>query len=178
MSTPYSNLVGEAQPAILARVAIHEGETSHYERDDATGQVHVSVVTHGTGQELTALLHSGGGGGLGLWCIPPVGAEVLLLFPDGLFEGDPVLFGGGGAPSDLTGSTIIIVPPPGGKLLVHRPGAPAKRVASVEDIEVMRNELFNHQHTYLAPGSPPAPALTTGNTTLSEPVGLKAFESE
>ena len=153
-----SSLVDEAVPSVMGVVAVHEGETSHWERDVDTGDVHVSVVTHGHGSPMKALLHGGGGGGVGFWAIPPVGTEVAVVFPDGDYEGDPVLYGGGGAPEGLDGTTILIIAPAGGRVVIDDGSGGTGALVTKEEFEA-------HDHA--------APTLTGGSTTYAAGVGAR-----
>jgi hypothetical protein len=67
---------------LAARVALHDGRTQHYEVSEE-GAMTVSVRTHRGDVQIDALLKGGG-----FWRIPPIGAEVMLCFDDGEFEGD------------------------------------------------------------------------------------------
>lgn len=70
---------------LAARVGLHDGETVHY-RVTAEGAMQVDVLTHRHSIQVSALMKGGG-----FWRIPPIGAEVMLCFDDGEFEGDAYL---------------------------------------------------------------------------------------
>lgn len=141
----------ETIPSAMAVVALHAGEASHWRRTDE-GDIAVSVVTSSSGTPMWCLLHAAGGGGVGVWCIPPIGAEGVAVFPDGDFEGDPVFYGGGQAPEQLDGATIVIVAPAGGKVLIVDAGGGTPKSL------VTKDEHEAHTH--------PAPALS-GTTTYA-----------
>jgi type VI secretion system (T6SS) baseplate-like injector VgrG len=76
---------------VLARVAVHEGESTHFEVND-DGDLEVTVLTHQHEVAIRALLGAGvAGKGRGTWAVPDVGTEVMLAFADGEFEGDAVV---------------------------------------------------------------------------------------
>jgi hypothetical protein len=92
---------------VLGTVALHEGETGHYETNDE-GDLQVTVVTHG-GTPVTALLGGAFGSSSGTWSIPDPGDEVMVAFSEGQFEGDAVVVGvvGRGAPAGLAPGTVV-----------------------------------------------------------------------
>lgn len=125
----------ETIPSAMAVVAVHPGETAHWRRTDE-GDVAISVVTNSSGTPMWALLHAVGGGGLGLWCIPPVGTEGVVVFPDGDFEGDAVFYGGGAAPAQLDASILMIVAPAGGRvMIVDAAGGTPKALVTVDEFK-------------------------------------------
>ena len=179
--------VDEAVPCVLGLVAVHEGDTEHWERDPDTGDVHVSVVTHGHGSPIKALLHGIGGR---IWVIPSVGTEVAVVFPDGDFEGDPVLYGGGGAPEDLDGVTIVIEAPPGGKVKVRQSGGTSVELPTMADLNALREHVDRQfaqtgGHTHAVVGlatttiaaAMPVPATPTTDPAPT-PTGTTVLEAE
>lgn len=161
----------EIIPSAMAVVAIHAGETSHWRRTEE-GDIAVSVITNGSGTPIWALLHGAGGGGLGLWCIPPVGAEGVVTFPEGDFEGDAVFFGGGGAPERLDGTTVVIVAPAGGRVLIlDAAGGTPKSLVTKDEFETHDHPAPNLAGAAYAVGTDPAartgaPDPITGTTVL------------
>jgi hypothetical protein len=100
-------------PAVKATVALHEGETSHFETNP-DGDIEVTVVAHHGQVPITAILCSGAGGGV--WKVPPLGAEVFVVFDGGDFEADAFLVGtaparggrGGATPAGVTDTRTVI----------------------------------------------------------------------
>lgn len=93
---------------LAARVALHDGETEHYEVTPE-GAMSVSVRTHMHDVQINAIL-KGGGAGIGIWFIPPIGTEVMIAFDGGEFEGDAYIAGiHGDSPTGLTPGKILII---------------------------------------------------------------------
>jgi len=95
-----------------------EDAPSHYELDGEDLLVEVSLIPDET--RVTARMGAlGGGAGLGVWLIPPVGSEVAVLVPDGELEFGPVIVGvlsTGSLPNGVAPDTIVIAQ---GKVLIH-----------------------------------------------------------
>lgn len=91
------HLADERIWTIAARVAVHDGESTHYEIN-GEGQIQVSVITLRHGVPINAILTGGDGSGNGSWKIPSVGTEVMLTCDDGQFEGDVFISGFAGKP--------------------------------------------------------------------------------
>lgn len=102
-------------PSVKATVALHEGETSHWEVN-ADGDLQVTVVAHDYGTPITALLGAiVGGAGKGVWMVPPLDTEVLVAFPGGDYEADGVIVGvlsTGSVPGALDDGNVVIVGAP------------------------------------------------------------------
>lgn len=63
-----------------------------------------------------------GGGGGGVWKVPPIGAEVLVAIPDGDLDFQPTIaswYSSGNLPSDIGESTLVVSCPPGGEVYIH-----------------------------------------------------------
>lgn len=101
-------LKDERIPAVAAHVAVHDGESKHWELSDE-GQMLVSVVTNNHGVEIWAILRGGGFDGHGVWSIPAVGTEVVLGFDNGEFEGDVWVVGVHGKPPSGFDDTKTLV---------------------------------------------------------------------
>lgn len=161
-------LTDERVAAVAARVARHEGESSHYRVNDE-GDLVVSVLTlqHEVPIEanLGALV---GGGGKGVWQIPDVGVEVMVAFDDGAFEGEAYVVGyypSGSSPGGLAPGKIFIL---GNNVEIRSTGGSAQAVAykaDVEDVISKLNSLISlfNAHTHLhGPYSPiGGPAVPT-----------------
>lgn len=75
----------------LALVENFPGADNHFEVTD-TGDVLLSIIIQPERTPITARLGSfGGGPGLGIWRIPPVGSEVMWICPHGDIEEEDVL---------------------------------------------------------------------------------------
>lgn len=74
----------------LGIVTKFEGETSHYELDGQDLLVDVELMP----ERIPVLCRMGspvGGQYFGVWSVPPVGTEVMVVVPDGDLEADPVI---------------------------------------------------------------------------------------
>jgi hypothetical protein len=135
---------------------------SHFEIVEGGADVLVDVELQPSFVRCTARLGGlGGGAGRGFWAIPPVGAEVIVLVPDGDLEAGPVIVGAessGQVPDGLGPTTFVICAPAGGQLLVHDGTAgEAVALATMDDVTSVRDSLdaavtvFN-AHVHPAPG--------------------------
>jgi len=83
----------------------------------------VEVELHPSGTQLTVRVGSvAGGQGLGIWGVPPVGAEVLVAIPDGDLDFEPLIvsfYSTGQMPSDVGPLKIVISAPVGGEVYIH-----------------------------------------------------------
>lgn len=150
--------------ASLALV-VQEG-ASHFEVVEGA-DVHVFVELQPSGVTCTARL-----AGSGIYSIPPVGAEVVVLVPDGEIEAGPVIVARTGeAPGGLAPDTLVVVAPAGGRVLVHDgTAAEAKKLVTLDEFEAHVTWAQNHVHgEVVAPGSPPTYALTTPPATTPPP---------
>lgn len=90
-----------------------DDSNQHYEIDSDRDDVLVCCKASPSGVEVWARLGGIGGGAanLGVWRIPPVGAEVVLLFQEGYVEGDVFIVGTlstGSVPSDVDADALVI----------------------------------------------------------------------
>jgi hypothetical protein len=95
---------------VLGTVALHDGETEHYEVNE-DGDIQVTVVAHQHGTPITAILGGAFGSAAGAWVIPAAGDEVLVCFADGEFEGDAVVVAvttSRSAPAGLAPGTVLV----------------------------------------------------------------------
>lgn len=108
---------------LMARVALHEGETQHWFKTQE-GHVAITCLTHRHGAPITAILPTLLGNSRGIFGIPEIGTEVALGFDGGEYEADGVVLAvyGGVIPALLTdeakivivGDTVCVVPVAGG----------------------------------------------------------------
>ena len=104
----------------LGIVTRFPGETSHYEIDSEDVLVDVQLIPDK--QPILCRLAAGMGAGRGVWFIPSVGTEVIVILPMGEIEADPVIVGclsTGTVPDGIDASTIVICPGNGGQVLIH-----------------------------------------------------------
>lgn len=120
--TPWRKLFADTRKwCVLARVALHDGESSHFETvTDETGAraLFVDVVTIPDEIELSCRLPATGG----LWRIPALGREVIVGIPDGAIDFVTAILGVIESPSSTGGlseTVSVIEEPPGGELHVH-----------------------------------------------------------
>lgn len=125
-------------PCIAAVVALHDGESTHYVLNDE-GQLQISVKTH-RGQQINAILSldadSDGGG---IWRVPALGTEVLVVFNEGDFEGDGYLVGKHpgritSLPTGLAPGTTVVQD---GAVLVRGIGGTAVALALKSDVDAL-----------------------------------------
>lgn len=147
--------------ASLALVVL-EG-SSHFEVTEGA-DVLVDVELQPSGVRTSARL-----GGVGIYAIPPVGAEVIVLVPDGELEAGAVLVARTGeAPDGLAADTLVVVAPAGGTVLVHDgTAAEAVALATKADVQGLRdyvNQQFDaasgHKHSVSG-------AVTVAITTIA-----------
>lgn len=106
--------------------------------------------------------------GMGLYAVPPVGAEVIVLVPDGELEAGAVIVGRTGeAPDGLSSMTLVVVVPAGGELVVHDgAAADGKRL-------VTHDEFMKHGHPTAATGPTSGPTTFAGVGPVTPGVELE-----
>ncbi len=133
----------------------------------------------------------------GLSSVPLAGAEAVVIFPGGdhahplviavddrrhrptgLKDGEVALYNDAAVKILLTedGNCTITVAA-GKKLFVSTDGGSSAPVATLGDLQTVRDELHGHDHTYI-PGPGPGVALTTLNPSVTAPSGTTGFEAE
>ena len=152
-------------------IVVQDG-ASHFEVAEGA-DVLVDVELQPSGVRTSARL-----GGMGIYAIPPVGAEVVVLVPDGELEAGVVIVARTGeAPNGLAGDTLIVVAPAGGTVKVHDGTASqAVPLATKADVQAVRDALDGHAHTYI-PGNNTA-VLTTGNPVVPAPAGTAVLRAK
>lgn len=164
-------------------VAVHPGETSHWEINP-DGDVEVTVLTHNGKVPVRAIL-----GGMGpAWYVPDVGTEMVVHFHDGDFEGTAVAYvmRDGAAPSDLSGGVVVVRA--GTKVHVVAPNVTiddgsggAAAVATKADVVALRNFVAGHDHPFAGTDSATDTfAGTTGgpNGVTPTPAGTLVLEAK
>lgn len=146
-------LEDERMAAVKARVEKHEGESEYWAVND-DGHLEIQVVTLNHGVPIVAHM-TGGGAGSGFWWVPPVGAEVMVTFDNGDFEGDATITGVfGAAPNGLAPGTMLVL---GSDVQVRTLGGTAKALTTVD-------------HFHLdSTGSPTGGPITTAIPNVPNP---------
>ena len=136
--------------------------------------------------------------GYGFSSVPPVGSEGVALFVGGdraqplvvavehldsrPTEGDPgdvrVYHQDGAVILLRAGGDIVISAKPGGKVYVDDGGGGTSQLATLADVQGVRNALNGHQHSYLQPTGGSVPGFTTGGPAVPAPNGTKVLESK
>jgi hypothetical protein len=151
-------------------VTLFDGESSHWELDD--GDLFVDVEIAPQGQPVLCRMSTAiGGANLGLWLVPPVGTEVIVAFPDGDFEGNPVIIGcmtSGTAPANLSASIVVLRCPAGGEVRIDD-GSGAVPLATLADVQAVASAHSGHTHTGVTTGmgtSGPAGSVSVTGTSV------------
>lgn len=172
-------------------VVVPNNEDSHYEieADNDGNPVDVLVNVSLMPRQEAVLCRLGalaGGPGSGIWRIPPVGAEVMVMVPRGELENGPVIVGElstRGIPSALDQDSLVIINP--GKVIIASQDdkvylgsvdgtgtQPAVRGDDlVQRVENIEDVLTNHTHPI------PVQAGTVVGATCSIPLGATSAPS-
>lgn len=153
--------------AVAARVTTLDGETEHYAVNDE-GDVIVSVVTAQAGVPLWCNLGAlTGGGGKGVYVIPDVGVEVVVVFDNGDFEGEAYICGyttGGAAPAGLTPGKVLVI---GAAVEIRSVSGTAQELVTKADFDAHKAAYDAHFHpTGVGPSGAPPPAPTPVYTNI------------
>lgn len=142
---------------------------------DGSTDINVEVLLAPSNVSVTARL-GGAAGGAGIWQVPPLGAEVVVNFPDGRLDWMPVIVaqlstgnvpnpnGQGPSPTNL-----VIAVQPGSKVFVHDGTGGAAELATKADLEAHVSWAQSHRHAGLLGGTGSAAALTSA--PASSPAG-------
>jgi hypothetical protein len=165
-------------------VRLFEGETSHYQIDTTAGvaDIMVDVELAPNGERLVCRLSGAGG----VWRIPAVGAEVVVIVPEGDFDADAIIVAElshptVGVPGLAPAVTIIM----NDTVLVHSGDeTEAKPLAFLSDVQTLRDEvaamrlIFNaHAHILtLTSGTGTAAPPPTPQANPSTPVGTACLK--
>lgn len=129
------------------------------------GDVIVDIELQPSEERISAVMGSPAGGlGAGIWSIPPVGSEVIVLVPDGEFDFQPTIVAvtnGETQPNGLSENTIVIQAPVGGEVIVHDGDNTAKALAFQDDLAELASTFLSHTHISGSPGSPTGPPLAS-----------------
>lgn len=174
--TKLSELVGRQVQIETGRVYREPDEAERWSYVAQTGEFHVSVRMDRHEVVLWALWSPGILGPLfGVMGIPPEGAEVVVGFPDGDYEGDPVILGvtttGDGLPvADLQDGRLLVMAQQGGEVWAYDGTGTPKALATKDDIDALASHVDQHRHEVQV--SPPAfiPTSVPSNATAG-PIG-------
>lgn len=160
--TALRDALADGKVHVSLAIVVLEG-SSHFEVVEGA-DVLVDVELQPSGVRCSARL-----AGNGVYAIPPVGAEVVVLVPDGELEAGPVIVARSGeAPDGLGATTLVIVAPAGGQVLVHDgAAADAQTLALKADVDALKATVAAHKtvfdaHTHIL-------ALTSGTGTAAVP---------
>lgn len=157
--------------ACLGVVLEAQDSGNHFDIDDNV--ISVEVDLQPSQEQITACVAAiGGSFGAGIYAIPPVGAEVYVLIPDGELDFCPVIIGlssSGTLPSDIGVNTIVIASPPGGEVIIHDGSGSTEAL-------VKKSEFDGHTHgpgSFEAGGDPVA-GTSAGASSVTGTTILKA----
>ena len=105
----------------LGIVRAAEDGGTHFDLDDEDLTVEVELMPSQTRLTVRVGTVAGGGGG-GIWKVPPVGAEVLVAIPDGDLDFQPTIcswYASGQLPADIGESNLVVACPSGGNVFIH-----------------------------------------------------------
>ena len=101
-----------------------------------------------------------GGPNLGLWQVPPVGAEVVVLLPEGEIEFQPTIvavLSSGALPADVAENTVVIAE---AQVLIH------DGMGGAEPL-ITKSQFDQHKHgTGVGPSTVPDNIATSGTVVL------------
>ncbi len=151
--------------ACAALVVVPDGLSSHYEMVTEDGKlvdIMVEVETVPDQQDLTCRLASvSGGTNAGIWTIPPVGAEVIVLIPNAQIDFMPTIVAilpTGEIPDDVAPGVTVIAN--SSKVIIHDGNGGAEPL-------ITKSQFDAHKHpSGTGPTGPPDNAATSGTTVL------------
>ena len=110
-----------------------------------------------------------GGPNLGLWQVPPVGAEVAVLLPEGELDFQPTVvavLSSGALPDGVAQNTVVIAE---AKVLVHDGTGGAQPLATKADVDALAAHIDQHQHQEVTQGGPVLTSVPTKGPTGPTP---------
>ena len=169
--------------AMAARVALHDGETSHFDVSDE-GHIMLSVRTLRHDAPVTALLKGGDDNGAGVWFVPAIGTEVIINFDDGMYEGDAyvvAIVGEKPGTLDVQPGVLYLV---NDTIEARSVGGVAQSLAfqtKLNALESKVNSLIakHNTHVHVISGAPPVTAVTAVlETVILSSTGTQVFKGE
>lgn len=151
----------------LGIVLAAEDGGAHFDLDDEDLTVEVELMPSQAQLTVRVGTVAGGGGG-GIWKVPPVGAEVLVAVPDGDTAFQPTIcswYSSGQLPEDIGESTLVIACPAGGNVFIHDGSGSTRRLAFKDELDATNSHIDGHTHAGALGGTGSAPALTSPPTT-------------
>lgn len=126
---------------VFGKVAAAQDGGSHFILDDR--DLLVDVILQPSLEEVTCrVAFSAGGPGWGIWSIPPVGAEVAVVIPDGEDDFQPTViatYSSNDMPENIAEGRIVISCAPGQEVYIHDG-------SGTVDALVKKSEFEAHQH--------------------------------
>jgi len=160
---------------LAAVVALHDGETEHYEVNKE-GQMSVQVRTHLHDVQITAILRGGGA-----WYIPDVGTEVMIAFDEGEFEGDAYIMNlYGDTPSGLVPGKFFIL---ADEIQIRSADGTAVKLPTWADFNALQDKvnafiLKYNTHTHVAPVVGTTAVTPAVETVVAPPTGTTKVKVE
>lgn len=160
-----------------------DADGSHFQLDGEDLLVELLLMPAET--RITARMGiCGGGPAAGLWLVPPVGAEVAVLVPEGDLAFGPIIVGvlsSGAMPEGVGPTAIVLASPSGGKVVIHDGTGVAKALAYKEDVDALKEAHDNHTHILTlsaASGSGGTGTAAPPATPAPAPVGTSVLEAK
>lgn len=160
---------------LAARVALHDGETVHYEVTPE-GAMSVSVRTHMHDVQINALLKGGG-----IWYIPDVGTEVMIAFDNGEFEGDAYIMNPyGDSPAGLAPGKLFLL---ADIIEARSADGTAIKLPTWADFNALQDKvnafiLKYNSHTHVAPVVGTTAVTPAVETIVAPPTGTTKMKAE
>jgi len=143
----------------LGLVQDSEDGSPHFDLDGE--DLTVEVEFQPSGEQVTARVGTiGGTFGAGIWIVPPVGAEVMVMIPDGEIDFQPTVVGmtsSGSMPENVSENVVVIAAPAGGEVYVHDGSGPVEPLVKKSEYDSLKTYLDAHVHpTGVGPSGPPS----------------------
>lgn len=161
----FRDLMKDEEPlfVMLARVALHDGETKQWYKT-AEGHIAVTLKTHRHGAPIDAILPTLLGNSRGIYGIPEINTEVAVGFEGGDYEDDAFVLAvyGGVIPTQITedgDARLVLV---GDEIHAIAPNGTAVALLTFEDFRALIEDVL--------------PAVGAGSAT-AVPATLSAYRS-
>lgn len=181
----FRDLISDEQVFLVrARVALLEGDTTHY-FTNLEGDMVISCKTMRHSTPIYAIMHGGADDGTGTWSIPTLGTEVILGFDGGDFESDPFILSMHGTrwPAGFTPAQVAVV---GDDIQARSVNGTAVALATKADAQRITDKLndfisskYNiHTHAGVSSGLSTTLVPTQTETTVANPDGTSVLKGE